>query len=98
MTWVTDRIRGRGRNLESGQHGGGARAGINTLSICKSNLMTPSWPSRMESSAVETRLTTIFNLSQRRYWQRGVEFATEASDRDGTKLFIHCAAECTGLR
>jgi protein-tyrosine phosphatase len=25
-------------------------------------------------------------------FQRGVDFATEALDRDGTKLFIHCAA------
>ena len=55
-------------------------------------MTTLSWPRPHAIEVLWNPIDDDFQPKPPEVFQRGVDFATEALEQDGTKLFIHCAA------
>ena len=92
MTWVTGRI----------AVGGGIWTAINMSAVARAGI-THILDMQIEFDDTELArpfgITVLWNPTDDDFqqkppeiFQRGVDFAVETLDQDGTKLFIHCAA------
>ena len=92
MTWVTDRIAVGGGIWRADNMAAVARAGITHVIDMQIEFDDTELAEPHGIEVLWNPIDDDFQPKPPEILQRGVEFATEALDRDGTKLFIHCAA------
>lgn len=92
MTWVTGRIAVGGGIWTADNMAAVARSGVTHIIDMQIEFDDTKLA---EPHAIEVLWNPIdddFQPKPPEVFQRGLEFATEALEQDGTKLFIHCAA------
>src|ERR1700744_4427143 len=92
MTWMTDRIAVGGGIWRADNMAEVARAGITHIIDMQTELDDTELARPYGIEVLWNPIDDDFQPKPPEILQRGVDFATEALDRDGTKLFIHCAA------
>ncbi len=92
MTWVTDRIAVGGGIWRADKMAEVARAGITHIIDMQIEFDDTELAEAHGIEVLWNPIDDDFQQKPPEILQRGVDFATEALDRDGTRLFIHCAA------
>ena len=92
MTWITDRIAVGGgiwtdRNMQEL-----ARAGVTHIVDMQIEFDDTELAKQRDIQVLWNPIDDDFQPKPPEVFQRGVDFATEALDREESKLFIHCAA------
>ena len=92
MTWVTGRIALGGGIWTAENMAEVARAGITHIIDMQIEFDDTALAKRHDIEVLWNAVDDDFLPKSPEVFQRGVDFALEALDRDGTKLFVHCAA------
>ncbi len=92
MTWVTGRIAVGGGIWTADNMAAVARAGVTHILDMQIEFDDTALAEPHGIEVLWNPVDDDFQLKPPQIFQRGVEFALEALDQDGTKLFIHCAA------
>lgn len=92
MTWMTDRIAVGGGIWRADNMAEVARAGITHIIDMQIEFDDTELARPYGIEVLWNPIDDDFQPKPPEILQRGVDFATKALDRDGTKLFIHCAA------
>jgi protein-tyrosine phosphatase len=92
MTWVTDRIAVGGGIWRAGNMAEVSRAGITHIIDMQIEFDDSELAQPFAIDVLWNPIDDDFQPKPPEIFQRGVDFAAEALDQDGTKLFIHCAA------
>lgn len=92
MTWVTGRIAVGGGIWTAENMAAVARAGVTHIIDMQIEFDDTPLAERHGIRVLWNPTDDDFQPKPASLFQRGVDFALEALDEDGTKLFIHCAA------
>lgn len=92
MTWVTGRIAVGGGIWMAENMEAVARAGVTHILDMQIEFDDTTLARPHEIKVLWNPIDDDFQPKPPEVFQRGVEFALEALDEEGTKLFIHCAA------
>jgi len=92
MTWVTGRIAVGGGIWTAGNMAEVARAGVTHILDMQIEFDDTPLAEAHGISVLWNPIDDDFQPKSPDVFQRGVDFALEALDEDGTKLFVHCAA------
>jgi protein-tyrosine phosphatase len=92
MTWVTGRIAVGGGIWNAENMAAVARAGVTHIIDMQIEFDDTQLAGPHEIEVLWNPIDDDFQPKPPEVFQRGVEFATEALEQEGTKLFIHCAA------
>ena len=92
MTWVTDRIAVGGGIWMAENMAAVARSGVTHIIDMQIEFDDTHLAGPHAIEVLWNPIDDDFQPKPPEIFQRGVEFATQALDQDGTKLFIHCAA------
>jgi protein-tyrosine phosphatase len=92
MTWVTDRIAVGGGIWTAENMAVVARSGVTHIIDMQIEFDDTHLAGPHAIEVLWNPIDDDFQPKPPEIFQRGVEFATQALDQDGTKLFIHCAA------
>jgi protein-tyrosine phosphatase len=92
MTWVTGRIAVGGGIWTEDNMAAVARAGVTHIIDMQIEFDDTQLARPHAIEVLWNPIDDDFQPKPPEVFQRGVDFATEALDQDGTKLFIHCAA------
>jgi len=92
MTWVTGRIAVGGGIWTAGNMAEAARAGITHILDMQVEFDDTPLAEPHGISVLWNPIDDDFQPKSSDVFQRGVDFALEALNEEGTKLFVHCAA------
>src|SRR6202795_5166173 len=92
MTWVTGRIAVGGGIWTAENMVAVARAGVTHIIDMQIEFDDTKLAAAHGIEVLWNPIDDDFQPKPPEIFQRGVDFAAEALDQDGTKLFIHCAA------
>ena len=92
MTWVTGRIAVGGGIWHAGNMEAVARAGVTHIIDMQIEFDDTALAGPMGIAVLWNPVDDDFQPKPPEVFRRGVEFAIEALDQPGTKLYIHCAA------
>jgi len=92
MTWVTGRIAVGGGIWTAGNMAEVARAGVTHILDMQIEFDDTPLAEPHGISVLWNPINDDFQPKSPDVFQRGVDFALEALDDEGTKLFVHCAA------
>jgi protein-tyrosine phosphatase len=92
MTWVTGRIAVGGGIWNAENMAAVARAGVTHIIDMQMEFDDTQLAGPHAIEVLWNPIDDDFQPKPPEVFQRGVEFATEALEQEGTKLFIHCAA------
>ena len=92
MTWVTDRIAVGGGIWRAENMAAVSRAGITHIIDMQIEFDDSELAEPFGIDVLWNPIDDDFQPKPPEIFQRGADFAAEALDQDGTKLFIHCAA------
>lgn len=92
MTWVTGRIAVGGGIWTAENMATVARSGVTHIIDMQIEFDDTHLAVPLAIEVLWNPIDDDFQPKPPEIFQRGVEFATEALEQDGTKLFIHCAA------
>lgn len=92
MTWITDRIAVGGGIWNADHMVDVARTGVTHILDMQIEFDDTALAAPHGIRVLWNPIDDDFQPKPPEVFQRGVEFAREALDEDGTKLFIHCAA------
>ena len=92
MTWVTGRIAVGGGIWTAGNMAEVARAGVTHILDMQIEFDDTPLAEPHGISVLWNPIDDDFQPKSPDVFQRGVDFALEALDEEGTKLFVHCAA------
>jgi protein-tyrosine phosphatase len=92
MTWVTGRIAVGGGIWTADNMAAVARAGVTHIVDMQIEFDDTALAEAHGISVLWNPIDDDFQLKPPEIFQYGVDFALEALEQDGTKLFIHCAA------
>jgi protein-tyrosine phosphatase len=92
MTWVTGRIAVGGGIWTAENMAAVARSGITHIIDMQIEFNDTALAGPHAIEVLWNPIDDDFQPKPPEIFERGVEFATEALSREGTKLFIHCAA------
>lgn len=92
MTWVTGRIAVGGGIWTAENMAAVARAGVTHIIDMQIEFDDTALAAAQGIRVLWNPIDDDFQLKPPEVFERGVGFAREALDKDGTKLFIHCAA------
>ncbi len=92
MTWVTGRIAVGGGIWTADNMAAVARAGVTHIIDMQIEFDDTQLARPHAIEVLWNPIDDDFQPKAPEVFQRGVDFATEALEQDGTKLFIHCAA------
>jgi protein-tyrosine phosphatase len=92
MTWVTGRIAVGGGIWTDENMSDVAKAGITHIIDMQAEFDDTVLAEPYEIQVLWNATDDDFQPKQSSLLARGVDFAVEALDREGTKLFVHCAA------
>jgi protein-tyrosine phosphatase len=92
MTWVTGRIALGGGIWAAENMAEVARSGVTHIIDMQIEFDDTELAKRHDIQVLWNAIDDDFQPKPPEVFQRGVEFARSALDRDGTKLFVHCAA------
>jgi len=92
MTWVTDRIAVGGGIWRAENMAAVARAGVTHIIDMQIEFDDTALAEPHGIEVLWNPIDDDFQPKPPAILQRGVDFATEALDQDGTRVFIHCAA------
>jgi len=92
MTWVTDRIAVGGGIWTAENMAEVARLGITHIIDMQIEFDDTRLAAPHGIEVLWNAIDDDFQPKPPEIFQRGVEFAMEALDQEGTKLYIHCAA------
>src|SRR5947207_1650837 len=84
--------RGRRWNLDGGEHGDGGRAGVSHILDMQIEFDDTALAAPHNIIVQWTPTDDDFQPKPPEIFQRGVNFARQALDEEGTKLLVHCAA------
>jgi predicted protein tyrosine phosphatase len=92
MTWVTGRIAVGGGIWTAENMAHVAQAGVTHILDMQIEFDDTSLAAPHEIMVLWNPIDDDFQPKSPDVFQRGVDFALEALDKEGTKLFVHCAA------
>ncbi len=92
MTWVTDRIAVGGGIWKDDSMAEVSRAGVTHIIDMQIEFDDTELAKPYGIEVLWNPIDDDFQPKPPEIFQRGVDFATDALDQGGTKLFIHCAA------
>jgi protein-tyrosine phosphatase len=92
MTWVTGRIAVGGGIWTAENMAQVARAGVTHIIDMQIEFDDTSLAAPHAITVLWNPIDDDFQPKSPKVFQRGVDFALQALDDDGTKLFVHCAA------
>jgi protein-tyrosine phosphatase len=92
MTWVTGRIAVGGGIWTADNMAAVARSGVTHIIDMQIEFDDTQLARPHAIEVLWNPIDDDFQPKPPEVFQRGVDFATEALEQDGTKLFIHCAA------
>ena len=92
MSWVTGRIALGGGIWTAENMAEVARAGITHIIDMQIEFDDTALAKKHDIQVLWNAIDDDFLAKPPEVFQRGVDFALEALDQDGTKLFVHCAA------
>jgi protein-tyrosine phosphatase len=92
MTWVTDRIAVGGGIWNAENMAAVARAGVTHIIDMQIEFDDTELAEPYGIEVLWNPMEDDFQPKPAAVFQRGVEFANEALDQPGTRVFIHCAA------
>jgi protein-tyrosine phosphatase len=92
MTWVTGRIAVGGGIWTADNMSAVARSGVTHIIDMQIEFDDTQLARPHAIEVLWNPIDDDFQPKPPEVFQRGVDFATEALEQDGTKLFIHCAA------
>jgi len=92
MTWITDRIAVGGGIWRAEQMAEVARSGVTHIIDMQIEFDDGPLAKPHGISVLWNPTDDDFRLKPPEIFQKGVDFALQAMDEDGSKLFIHCAA------
>jgi protein-tyrosine phosphatase len=92
MTWVTDRIAVGGGIWNAENMAAVARAGVTHIIDMQIEFDDTELAEPYGIEVLWNPIEDDFQPKPAAVFQRGVEFANEALEQPGTRLFIHCAA------
>jgi protein-tyrosine phosphatase len=92
MTWVTDRIAVGGGIWSAENMAGISRAGVTHIVDMQIEFDDTPLAEPYGIKVLWNPIDDDFQPKPPEVFQRGVEFALDALDENGSKLFIHCAA------
>jgi protein-tyrosine phosphatase len=92
MTWLTDRIAVGGGIWKDDNMAEVSRAGVTHIIDMQIEFDDTELAKPYGIEVLWNPIDDDFQPKPPEILQRGVEFATDALDQDGTKLYIHCAA------
>ena len=92
MTWMTGRIAVGGGIWTAENMAEVARAGVTHIIDMQIEFDDTKLAEPHGIEVLWNPIDDDFQAKPPEIFQRGVDFATQALERDGTKLFIHCAA------
>jgi len=92
MTWLTDRIAVGGGIWTADNMAVVARSGVTHIIDMQIEFDDTNLAEPLGIEVLWNPIDDDFQLKPPEILQRGVDFATEALDEAGTRLFIHCAA------
>jgi len=92
MSWVTGRIAVGGGIWTAGNMAEVARAGVTHILDMQIEFDDTPLAEPHGISVLWNPIDDDFQPKSPEVFQRGVDFALEALDEEGTKLFVHCAA------
>ena len=92
MTWLTARIAVGGGIWTAGNMAEVARAGVTHIVDMQIEFDDTPLAEPHGITVLWNPIDDDFQPKSPDVFQRGVDFALEALDEDGTKLFVHCAA------
>ena len=92
MTWVTDRIAVGGGIWNAENMAAVARAGVTHIIDMQIEFDDTELAERYGIEVLWNPIDDDFQPKPAAVFQRGVEFANDALDQPGTRLYIHCAA------
>jgi protein-tyrosine phosphatase len=92
MTWVTDRIAVGGGIWNAGNMAAVAQAGITHIINMQIEFDDTPLASEYGIQVLWNPTQDDFEAKPAALFQRGVNFAANALDKPGTKLYVHCAA------
>jgi protein-tyrosine phosphatase len=92
MTWITDRIAVGGGIWTAEHMAEVARAGVTHILDMQIEFDDTALAAPLGIRVLWNPIDDDFQPKPPQVFERGVEFARDALDEDGTKLFVHCAA------
>ena len=92
MTWITDRIAVGGGIWTAAHMAEVARAGVSHILDMQIEFDDTPLAAPYGIRVLWNPIDDDFQPKPPEVFERGVEFARQALDEDGTRLFIHCAA------
>jgi protein-tyrosine phosphatase len=92
MTWLTDRIAVGGGIWKDDNMAEVSQAGVTHIIDMQIEFDDTELAKPYGIEVLWNPIDDDFQPKPPEILQRGVEFATDALDQDGTKLYIHCAA------
>jgi protein-tyrosine phosphatase len=92
MSWVTDRIAVGGGIWTDEKMAEVARCGVTHIIDMQIEFDDTPLAAPYEIEVLWNPVDDDFKPKRPEVFERGVEFAIEALDRNGSKLYIHCAA------